>query len=661
MREAGPARRRHDGAVTSQARPRLASLSITRPDLAIALTAAGALGFITALAADDGGYFPTAWNTGAVALLWTTALLVLLPTRPRLATLDLVFLGALAGLVAWIGLSIAWSIDQGQSVLELQRAVLYLAAAATLLLVARRRLVGALVGGALTAIVLISGYGLATRLFPERVGAFDSVAGYRLFTPIGYWNGLGLFAAIGVLLALGIAARGASPVARALAAASLPLLACTLYFTFSRGAWLALAAGVIALLAVSPRRLAITVAVVATGLPAVAAVWVASRSFGLTHREALIAQATHDGHRLALLLVPLAGLSALAAVGLGRLEPRLALSRRAGRAVAAVVLGALVCAAIVAVVAKGGPVAIVRDGYDSFASPTPAAAGGADLNQRLFQFSGTGRARLSEVAVDAYRDHPLLGTGAGGYERYFLQHGDGQIVRDAHNLYLETLAELGPLGLLLLLAVLAAPVVAGLRARSVPLVPAALAAYLAFLVHASVNWDWEMTSITVTAILLGAVLLAASRRREEEVPLATGARVAVIVPALAVAGLCIVALVGNRAHAAALDASLAGRWSDAESHARTAVRWQPWSSNARMLLGRAQGGEGRLGEARATLRQAIERDPDDWTLWFELARWSDGAAVTRALNRAAALNPKSVEVAQFREALRSAPAPRAGA
>ena len=586
---------------------------------------------------------------------------MLLPTRPRLAALDLVFLGALAGLVAWIGLSIAWSIDQGQSVLELQRAVLYLAAAATLLLVARRRLVGALVGGSLTAIVLISGYGLATRLFPERVGAFDSVAGYRLFTPLGYWNALGLFAAIGVLLALGIAARGASPVARALAAASLPLLACTLYFTYSRGAWLALAAGLIALLAVSPRRLAMTVAVVATGLPAVAArlggvPLVRAHAPGGPDRPG-------DPRRASTGAAAGAAGRCRGAGGRGPPAPRAAARaepsrgpRRGGR--------------------RAGSPRVRGDRRGGGQGRTggarqgrlrllrvadPGRAGGADLNQRLFQFSGTGRAHLSETAVDAYRDHPLLGTGAGGYERYFLQHGDGQIVRDAHNLYLETLAELGPLGLLLLLAVLAAPVVAGLRARSVPLVPAALAAYLAFLVHASVDWDWEMTSITVTAILLGAVLLAASRRREEEVPLATGARVAVIVPALAVAGLCIVALVGNRAHAAALDASLAGRWSDAESHARTAVRWEPWSSNARMLLGRALGGEGRLGEARATLRQAIERDPDEWTLWFELARWSDGPAVTRALNRAAALNPKSVEVAQFREALRSAPAPRAGA
>jgi phosphatidylglycerophosphate synthase len=209
-----------------------------------------------------------------------------------------------------------------------------------------------------------------------------------------------------------------------------------------------------------------------------------------------------------------------------------------------------------------------------------------------------------------------------------------------------------PLGLLLLLGALATPVVAGLRARSVPLMPAVLAAYLAFLVHASVDWDWEMASITITAIVLSVVLLVASRQRQREVPLGTRPRLAVIVPALALAGLCIVALVGNRAQAAALDASLAGRWSDAESHARTAVRWQPWSSDARMLLGRALGGEGRLGAARATLRRAIERDPDEWTLWFELARWSEGAAVTRALERAEALNPASVEVAQFRDALR---------
>ncbi len=44
---------------------------------------------------------------------------------------------------------------------------------------------------------------------------------------------------------VGLAARGRSPAARALAAASLPVIVPTLYLTFSRGAWVALAAAVV--------------------------------------------------------------------------------------------------------------------------------------------------------------------------------------------------------------------------------------------------------------------------------------------------------------------------------------------------------------------------------------------------------------------------------
>src|SRR5437588_228254 len=66
------------------------------------------------------------------------------------------------------------------------------------------------------AIFVASGYGLATRLFPERLGVFDPVASYRLEEPLTYWNALGIFAAIGALLALGFAARGRGLVGRVL-------------------------------------------------------------------------------------------------------------------------------------------------------------------------------------------------------------------------------------------------------------------------------------------------------------------------------------------------------------------------------------------------------------------------------------------------------------
>jgi len=60
---------------------------------------------------------------------------------------------------------------------------------------------------------------------------------------------------------------------------------------------------------------------------------------------------------------------------------------------------------------------------------------------------------------------PLLGEGAGGFERRWMQErGAPNNARDAHNLYLETLAELGPIGLALLLVALIAPLAALRRA-----------------------------------------------------------------------------------------------------------------------------------------------------------------------------------------------------
>ena len=64
------------------------------------------------------------------------------------------------------------------------------------------------------------------------------------------------------------------------------------------------------------------------------------------------------------------------------------------------------------------------------------------------------------------RDEPLLGTGAGSFEaHWFRERSVAFHARDAHNLYLETLAELGPVGLALLLATLALPLLALPAAR----------------------------------------------------------------------------------------------------------------------------------------------------------------------------------------------------
>ena len=108
--------------------------------------------------------------------------------------------------------------------------------------------------------------------------------------------------------------------------------------------------------------------------------------------------------------------------------------------------------------------------------------------------------------------HPLLGSGAGSFEVAWLRYRTiSDSVRDAHNLYLETLAELGPLGLLLLVIALAIPLWAIPRARRIAPTASICGAYVAFLGHAAVDWDWEMPVVTVTALLCAGALLNAER------------------------------------------------------------------------------------------------------------------------------------------------------
>src|SRR4051812_22281453 len=63
------------------------------------------------LAFENGGFFPRAWTTASVALLWVTALVLLLATRVELNSRERIWIGLLGGLLAWTALSTAWSVN----------------------------------------------------------------------------------------------------------------------------------------------------------------------------------------------------------------------------------------------------------------------------------------------------------------------------------------------------------------------------------------------------------------------------------------------------------------------------------------------------------------------------------------------------------------------
>jgi tetratricopeptide (TPR) repeat protein len=611
---------------------------------ALAVGAAAALG-IGALAAADGGYFPPSWGWTALVGLWVTAAWLLLGRAElRAGVLGAVFLGGLAALTAWTWFALLWTDNSVHTVLEGLRMLAYLGAAAALLLVVRRETVPALLRGLLAAIALVATYGLGTRLFPDRLGTYDPISTYRLSEPLGYWNGFGIFAAMGAVLALGLLARDRNLAVRCLAGAAFTILLTALYFTFSRGALISLAIALVAAFALDARRLQLAAALIVVGIPSAIAVVIGSSSDALTRQDSPLSAATDQGREVAL-AVGLLALVAAGAVGTLAFVERRWTPPQIARRGFAVILAALALAGLTAFLVRvGGPVDLVERVHNQFTDPPEQPV---DLTRHLFSFSGSGRADFWEEAWNQYAANPGLGSGPGTYEQYWYEHRPyPYVLRDAHGLYIETLAELGPVGLTLLLVVLGVPLIAAAGARGHPLTAGAFGAYVAYLTHAGVDWDWELVGVTVPALACGIALLALRPPRSG--PLVVGPRlqIAGTATALALAGVAFVGLIGSSALAASIEAAEATPpdYEKAEDEARTARSWARWSSEPWQRLGEAQYGRGELADARASYRRAIEKEPDDWLLWFRLAEASSGEERRRALAEVSRLNPLSPEV-----------------
>jgi O-antigen ligase len=282
------------------------------------------------------------------------------------------------------------------------------------------------------------------------------------------------------------------------------------------------------------------------------------------------------------------------------------------------------------VAALAGVVAVPSPGAHA-ASARPDTAGSVALTPRLHYWS---------VALQAAADAPVLGTGAGSFERvWLLRRPDANRVHNAHNLYLETLTELGVVGFGLLLVALAPPLVAAARVRTHPLAPAAVGGYVAFLTHAAIDVDWEMPALTTTAVLCGGALLVLARPAAVERRLHPAARTAAVAATLAVGAFAYTALMGNAALEHSQRAMSLWAFDEAAVQARSAARWAPWSGEPWRAVGDAAFAQGNVRLARSSFRRGVDVDPASWPLWRSLARVSHGASQRTAAARAAALNP----------------------
>jgi len=626
----------------SSAVERLGALAGLRGRAAVDHAAATLLAFVAVLvlAANDGGYFPPEWGWSTVALAWVGVIALIVGRGVALVREDRIMLGILAGITIWTALSGLWAAAVQAPVLEVERTLVYLVLLATLLITARSGGAALMLGAGTVAGVLISGFALLTRLRPDLFRLYDDpVAHGRLYQPIGYWNALGIFAAMTAALCLGAAMRSRTPWVRMSAAAALPVVVSTLFFTFSRGSMMTLVIGVGVSLALDRDRLrALAIALVL--LPwVVLAVGDARLQGALAQGGAGVHAASNQGRPLLLVIALCSAASAATMWAVGRAERRLTFGPAIRRAyIVCLAIAALVLAAG-AVAVYGSPPHMVSRVKHALEAKPPAE--NANQNTRLETLSLNGRPMLWRSALADVGDHPLLGSGSGTFEQYWNQHRPrNYVARDAHSLYLERLAEQGPVGLVLVLALVLYPIWLAVRARRDPVVLTALGALVAFALHAGFDWDWEMPAVVCLALVAVAAILV-SAREEFPRPLSSSVRTGLVAVAVVLGVAAFAGGVGNQAIASSVSAADSGSYAKAESEARRATSWAPWSDQGWVALAAALVGQGQRDEAAAALRTATRKDPVDWIAWRRLADVTVDPERIHALRMSAKLNPKA--------------------
>jgi tetratricopeptide (TPR) repeat protein len=145
-----------------------------------------------------------------------------------------------------------------------------------------------------------------------------------------------------------------------------------------------------------------------------------------------------------------------------------------------------------------------------------------------------------------------------------------------------------------------------------------LAVFVVYLLHASIDWMWESTAVSVLAF--GAIAVVGSRLSGDRFRFPLPLR---LVAALVATGFGILQLPGllstseirhSQAAERAGNASLALAW------ARDAVSAEPWSASAHEQEGLVLESAGRLRQAGQELSEAISDEPFNYRHWLIRSR-----------------------------------------
>ena len=679
------------GGASSRSRPatllRLSPERLT-PDFLVGAAVALALVLIAFLASGGTDLRPNTWVQVALVALGAAAagaVVIRGAPGPAWGAAPLLLFGALAALTY---ASIAWSVQPASSWLEGNRTLSYLAAFGIALGAARvapERWRG-LLGGLATATTVVSGYALLAKVFPGTFDPSDTLG--RLWLPLGYWNAVGLIAALGIPACVWAGARrDHAPVLRALSAPAIAILVATLVLSYSRGA---IAAAVIATgfwFAVVPLRLrgALVLLLGAAGGAAVTG-W-ALATHGVSADSVTLPARTSAGHAFGVVLVVVLLLTTLAGFASAFALDRVELSPGIRRRIGTVLIG------LVALVPVGGLVALAGSsrGFTGeishiWSSLTNLNGTPSDKPGRLVDLSNS-RPHYWSEALQIGEHHLLAGAGAGGFAT--AQSGYTNAVWNAAHVHVEhahgypvqTFADFGLVGVAVTLALLAAWLLATGRTLSltwpgrgvgIPRGPpeqnssaersglfTLLAIVLTFGLHSLIDWTWFIPATAITGLAcagwlagrgpLGAPVGRLSRRRQlTRTPAAAIAVASIVVIALAAGWVAVEPLRSSDADSAALAAAIRGNAAVALTDARAAAADDPVSIDPLNLLSTIYTDLHNPAAARRELVDAASRQPSNPAVWENLGCYDLGhgraTASAAELRRALKLEPGKTQL-----------------
>ena len=478
-------------------------LAVFKSLVMLALLAATAYGLLDSALYTDELWLPVA--AGVLVLLLVT--LFVRGFYWDLPSVGILLVGLLAALVAVKGLSMVWTISETETIKETLRSSMYLATfLMAMAALTSGRQVGPLVDTSILMVAAVAGYGLLQKISPIEYPV-RSLDGVRMDSTLGYSNTTAVVLGMGVVLALARMSKLRNFAVRGLYAAITLSLLIALYLTVSRGGIGSLAIGLIVLLVLGSDRLPMLANFLLLSLPGAWLWWQMQSLPALlgtdVTRQQKIADGTLFRNELILALLVAFVLQAAYSLLANRYELAPALRRW---------LGVLVVASGVLTVVLGAFMIINGSPKES-----------TNVGQRLTTLDISSRGDYWGVALEAWKERPFTGTGAGTFQYTWLEDRPGlKGVKQVHNVYLEQGTETGLFAFLALLGFVAVLVGHTGRAawRSGPsgerrlLLAGLCSALVVYLVSSAFEWHWYLPASTLFFFVLAAVTVKYASRED---------------------------------------------------------------------------------------------------------------------------------------------------